>query len=894
MRDRHAAPKWLERRIDPAVRDEVFEPAYHELLADHLAHQKSGRNPAARIAAEFLLWLRIRVIAVQSLRLQSLRDGSTHGGTGMTGYGRELRIAWRGLIRRPVFLVVAVLTLALGVGANAAIFSVVNGVLLEPLPFGSPDALVTLDARSTQGFPVSVSIPNQRDWHERNAVFEGLAMSSGYRMTKQSADGAEIVEPEIILGPFFELLGVAPLLGRWIRAEETARGAAPRAVLGYGYWQSAFGGRADVIGETMTLSGTAVEIVGVMPRGFGMPSPQVAMYMPTGMIEGLPWDDRVSSFGARAIARLRAGVSLASAQRDMDRVTQQVEAEDGRPGAHVEVRSLRAHFTGQARGPLLVLMGAVGFVLLIAGVNVANLLLVRGEGRRREMAMRLALGAGRGAVARQLLTESVLLCSLGGLCGLVMAYAVVGGLRAGLPLEPIVTERVSIDGTVLGFTSVLVLAIALLFGLLPAFRVTSSSPVRALREDSRGGESRGSHHVRSVLVTAELALALVLLIGAGLMLQSLGRLYDVETGYTPDDVLTARVSLPRGWAPDRAQWIAAYEQLIERVRAEPGAADVAATLLVPLASRSWELSVAPEGRPYSRTGGESVLYNIVSLDYFNALGVALVRGRWFEPTDRNGMPPVAIIDETMAARLWPNEDPIGKRIAFEEAEGSTDANPIPVYRTVVGVVPNIRHYDVRTPSRIQVYVSLQQTLERWGTSLSLAVRTTSSAPGFAPQLRAAVRAVSPDIALTDVRTLQDYMATDLGRDRALGGLLVGFGGLAAGLAAIGVFGVMSLLVTTQTREMGVRLALGARPGALLGTILSRTLMLAGLGILPGVAAAAVLSRLLGAFLFEVAPLQPGVYGAAAALLLAVAFLAALLPAVRAARVDPMTSLRQGA
>ena len=402
MRDRHAAPKWLERRIDPAVRDEVFEPAYHELLADHLAHQKSGRNPAARIAAEFLLWLRIRVIAVQSLRLQSLRDGSTHGGTGMTGYGRELRIAWRGLIRRPVFLVVAVLTLALGVGANAAIFSVVNGVLLEPLPFGSPDALVTLDARSTQGFPVSVSIPNQRDWHERNAVFEGLAMSSGYRMTKQSADGAEIVEPEIILGPFFELLGVAPLLGRWIRAEETARGAAPRAVLGYGYWQSAFGGRADVIGETMTLSGTAVEIVGVMPRGFGMPSPQVAMYMPTGMIEGLPWDDRVSSFGARAIARLRAGVSLASAQRDMDRVTQQVEAEDGRPGAHVEVRSLRAHFTRQARGPLLVLMGAVGFVLLIAGVNVANLLLVRGEGRRREMAMRLALGAGRGAVARQL------------------------------------------------------------------------------------------------------------------------------------------------------------------------------------------------------------------------------------------------------------------------------------------------------------------------------------------------------------------------------------------------------------------------------------------------------------------------------------------------------------
>jgi predicted permease len=713
-------------------------------------------------------------------------------------------------------------------------------------------------------------------------------------MTRQTELGAEVVEPGLVLGPFFELLAVPPLLGRWIRAEETARGAAPRAVLGYGFWQSAFGGRADVIGESIDLNGSSVEIIGVMPQGFGLPSPEVALYLPMGVVDGLPWDDRISSFGARAFARLRPGVTLAEAQQDMNRVTTELEAEEGRPGARVEVITMREHVAGEARGPLLVLMGAVGFVLLIAGVNVANLLLVRGEGRRREMAMRLALGAGRGAIVKHLLTESALICALGGGFGLLLTVGVVAGLRSRLPLRSIVTEQITIDGTVLAFTAGLVFASALLFGLIPALRVTRTAPVRELREDGRVGESRKSQRLRSSLVTAELALALVLLVGAGLMLRSLGRLYDVDAGFESENVLTARVSLARGSTPDRERWIDAYERLVERIESEPAVTAAAATLLVPLASRSWEFSVAPEGEPYSRTEGASVLYNIVSQNYFEVMGIRLTRGRAFLPTDRNETPPVAIIDETMAERLWPNEDPIGKRIAFEEAEGSTLSNPIPVYRTVIGVVPNIRHYDVRSASRIQVYVPLRQTLETWGTSLSLAVRTESDAAAFAPVLRSAARDVDANIALTDMRTLEDYVAGDLGRDRALSSLLAGFGGVAAGLAAIGVFGVMSLLVTTREREMGVRLALGARPAALLGSILGRTMVLAGSGVALGLTASAALSRMLGAFLFEVAPLQPVVYAAAAALLIGVAFLAALVPAARAARVDPMTSLRQGA
>lgn len=886
-------PRWVWRRLTRPVFEEVFEPAYHELLADHVVRQAKRRG-GLRAFGKAQLWWRIRWIGVQSLRLQSLREGRRGGERKMSASWREVQIAWRGLVRRPVFLIVAVVTLALGVGANAAIFSVVNGVLLKPLPFRSPDELVTLQAWSNQGFPISVSIPNQRDWHERNTTLEAIAMSSsGTRMIRQTADGAEIIEPEIILGGFFELLGVEPLLGRWIGADETGRGAVPRAVLGYGFWQSAFGGRPDVVGESIVLNGSPVEIVGVMPAGFGMPSPEIPLYVPMGMFDGLPWEDRISSFGARAIARLRAGVTVAAVQRDMDRVTQQIDAEEGRSGARVEVRTLSAHFAGDAAGPLLVLMGAVAFVLLIAGVNVANLLLVRGEGRRREMAMRLALGAGRAGVAKHLLAESLLICLLGAVLGLTLAFVAVAALRARLPLEPIVTQQIGVDGTVLAFSLLLGVACALLFGLVPALRV-GNAPVNELREDSRGGEGRGSQRMRSVLVTAELALALVLLVGAGLMIRSLQQLSRVETGYSSERVLTARVSMPRGSVSDRERWIGAYEELIDRVSSEPQASDVAATLLVPLAPRSWELSVVPEGTPYSRTEGQSVLYNIVSLDYFSAFRIPLLNGRWFEPTDRNGTLPVVIVDETLAARMWPNEDPIGKRIAFDEAAGTTDENPIPVFRTVVGVVPNIRHYEVRTPSRIQVYVPLRQTLERWGTGLSLAVRTTGEAAAFAPRLRAAARAVNPEIALTDVRTLEDYVAGDLGRDRALGGLLSAFGGLAGGLAAIGVFGVMSMLVMTQKRDMGVRLALGASPSELLSIVLMRTLTLATVGVVIGLIAAATLSRLLSAFLFDVTPLDAGIYAAAAMLLLAVAFTAALIPALRAARVDPMTVLRQGA
>jgi putative ABC transport system permease protein len=636
-------------------------------------------------------------------------------------------------------------------------------------------------------------------------------------------------------------------------------------------------------------------IIGVMPPGFGFPTLDAQVYVPMGELGGgLPWDDRQSSFGARAIARLSPGMTVEAAQRDMDRVTREVDEVEGRPGSTAVVAPLAESYRGEARGPALVLMGAVVFVLLIAGVNVANLLLARGEDRRREVAVRSALGAGRGAITRQLLTESLLLATGGALVGLLVAAGGLALIRAYVPLPPLLGEAVRIDGRVLGFTAGLVVVVGLVFGALPALRVSASGPVLALREAGRGVAGPGRHRLRAVLVIAEVGLALVLLVASGLMIASLSKLRHVESGFESGEMLTAMVPASTAGGASKEQWRGFYDRLLERVNGEPGVTSAAATLLIPLAPRSWELRVQPEGVPYDPLEGASVLYNIVSAGYFETFGVPLVRGRDFTPSDRDDSAPVVIIDETLAAQYWPGEDPLGKRVAFEELseEEAGGAGPVPVYRTVVGVVPNLRHYELRNASRIQVYVPLHQTLRRWGSTLFVAVRTTGDAASFAPRLRQIVREMDPQVPVSRLRTFETYIAEDLATERALSGLLAALGALALGLSAIGVFGVMSLIVAARKREIGVRLAIGARPVQVSVMILGRTLALAAAGAAIGLPAAAALARVMRAFLFEMSPFDARVYGGAAAFLLAVAALAALIPALRAASVDPMTTLRQ--
>jgi putative ABC transport system permease protein len=880
----------LLRLVDAELERDAFEPALEELRAGRIASRRRRGVVGRGLGAA---WFRLRelTLVIECLRLQGLR-GRGSGGKGrgsMVAVWRDIVYGVRGLVKRPGFALMAVATLALGIGANTGIFSVVNGLLLRPLPFLAPSELVSVDAISAQGYGISVSIPNHRDWRERNRVFAAMGASSGYGMTRRTSEGMDVVQTRIVIGDFFETLGVAPALGRWIRAEESERGAAPVAVIGQDFWQSEFGGDGEVLGRELVLNGVPHTIIGVMPPGFSYPAPEVQVYVPMGAVSDLPWDDRRSSF-AEAIARLDSGMTLEAAQRDMDRITREIDEEEGRHVVSVEVRSLNERYRGEAKTPVLLLMGAVALVLLIAGVNVANLLLARGEDRRREMAVRKALGAGQGAIVRQLLAESLLLAGGGALLGLAVAKGVLELIRAYVPLPPLLAGSVTIDGRVLLFTMVLAVVVGLGFGVMPALRASSTRTGGELREGGRGVVGAGRHRLRSALVVSEVALALVLVVAAGLMIGTLAGLRAVDAGFEPRGLLTAAVTAPD--ASDKQRWLAFHDRVLERMRTEPGVNAAAFMLLLPLGTRSWELLVMPEGVPYERDGGESVLYNIVSAGYFETLGIPILRGRDFAVGDREGSPPVAIIDETMAAKLWPGEDPLGKRITIEVEEGSTDTNPLPVYRTVVGVVPNVRHYELRNPSRVQVYVPLHQSLRNWGSTLYLSVRTLDDAAAFAPVLRSVVRDVDASAPVSRLRPFDEYVARDLAAERALGGLLSAMGTLALGLAAIGVFGVMSLVVRARTREIGVRLALGARPFQVLSMVLGRTLVLAGAGTLLGFAAAATLARLLETFLFEMSPFDVRVYAGAAAFLLAIAAAAALLPALRAAGVDPMRTLRQ--
>ncbi len=885
---------WLLRLLDPLIREESFEPAFHDLVAS------TRRDGVLRDAA---FRLGVLGLALECLRLQRVSAvyAPKRKGSPVRDFGLELRWALRGLLQRPGFGAVMVLTLALGIGATTAIFSVVNGVLLRPLPFEDPGRLATVLVHGSAGHAVSVSVPNLKNWRERNRTFVTMAAAAGWNVTERSGGRAEILRGEIVLGDFFETLGVAPLLGRVIPAGDTEAGATPVAVLSYGYWQRAHGADPAVLGRTLEVNGDVVTVVGVMPPGFGFPSEtETDLYLPMGMMAAsLPWNDPHSSFGAVALARLAPGVTLGAAQRDMDRVTRELEAEAGEKIASVTLYPLTDFYVSDVRSPVLVLMGAVFFVLLIASVNVANLLLTRAEGRRRETALRLALGASRGAILRQSFAESLMIALAGGIIGVGLAAVAVRVLvsRLGDAIPPIVAPAIRVDGVVLAFSAVIVVLGAFAFALLPAWRAARGPNLAdTLREGGRTGTSGpAGRRVRSSLVVAEISLAIVLVIGAGLMIQTLAKLRAGDSGFSAEGVVTARVSLSPGSSTDANRWRSRFDDVLERVDALPGVQSTAAMLLLPLAPRSWELLLVPEGQPWGPREGESVLYNIVSLNYFETLGIPIVDGRNFEVADRDDTPPVAIIDETMAAKLWPGEDPIGKRIAFERAPESTEERPLPLYRTVVGVVPNIRHYDLREPSRIQVYVPLHQSLSTWGSSLFIAARSESAEPAaMLPAVRSAVREADPGAAITSLRTFDGYVSEELANERALSALLAAFGGLALVLAGIGVFGVMSILVATRSREIGVRLAMGARPAGVLLMVLRGSALLAATGTVIGLFAAGGLSRLIGSLLYGVSPLDARVYLGAAAFLGAVALTATLIPALRAARLDPMATLRQDA
>jgi putative ABC transport system permease protein len=802
----------------------------------------------------------------------------------------SIKAAIRSLVRRPGYALLAVGALGLGVGGTTAVYALVYHVLIDSLPYQEPARLVTPDTRSPQGFLISLSIPYYNAWSERSRTFTSWGGSAGWSFIRPLPDGSELVNTRLVLGGFFRTLGMRPALGRLFGADETERGTTASVVLGHAYWQRVFGADSNAIGRSLTTDRFTGTIVGVLPAGAGYPSAEVEAYVPMGVLEDLPWENQWNSFGMRAVARLAPGVALETAQQDLDRVAAELESEYGEPVATPELRRLDDLFVGDVRAGLWTLMGAVGLVLLIACANVANLALARGEGRSQEFAIRTALGAARCHLVGLLLTESALLAVVGGALGLGIATWVAGPLPSRLPLDlpQLLSARVSLSPAVLAFGVGVTALSAALFGLIPALRLASRGGSAHLPQGARtvgAATGRDARRMRDGLVVVQVALSLVLLVGAGLLIRSLQELSGVDKGFVAENVITARLQPPQGTLETPEERYQFYDALVAELNASPDVGSATATQLIPLVPRSWERLIAPEGASLELNDMHSVLYNVVTPEYFRTLGIPLIRGRTFGSGDRTDTRLVAVVDETMARQFWPGEDPIGKRVTFNDSE---EGEPVE-WMTVVGVAANVRHYALQTPSRIQVYVPMRQA-PPMGLSLAVKHRAGTEA-AVAEAVRRTVARLQPGIAITNLRPLDDIVDDALGSNRALSALTLLFGATAVSLAALGIFGVLSLTVARRQRELGVRMALGATPADVLRLIARYGAALALTGCVIGLVGAFVANRLIVSLLYDVKFFEPAVYVTVTVAMIAIAAVAALAPAMHAARTDPMTVLR---
>ena len=818
----------------------------------------------------------------------------------MDTLAQDLKYVLRTLARHPSFTGAVLLTLGLGIAANTAIFSVVNGVLLQPLPFESPEQLVTPDVMSSRGFYISTSIPNYYDWKDRSRSFEAFGAYRGSSAVLTGLDRPEVVQTRQILGDFFDVLGINAARGRTITAGEAEPGAAPIAVLSHGFWQDQLGGDPRVLGRTLSIDDNPFEVVGVMPEGFAFPSPEDDIYLPMGYFsEDLSWNARGNSSGTRAVARLLPDVSIEQAQADLDRITASIHETEDPTAATPILVSVTERYVGDVRAPLWMLMGAVAFVLLIACANVANLLLARGEGRQKELALRAALGAKRNRVVRRLLTESLVLGLSGGVLGIGLAFVAVAAMESALPtsLPALMVGRVSIDATVLVFTLALSVATGLIFGFVPALRSSRPDLVATLKEGGRTSSVGSRHGMRGTLVVAEVGLSLVLLAGAGLLIKSLDQLQQVEKGFDETNVLTMRVPLSDAKYPEEELWRSFNRELLARAGALPGVERVAVANSIPLGGRGSETSISAEGMDvFDPDFRFSVLSTVASVDYFETMGIKILQGRGFTRTDGADGTLVAVIDETMAEKFWPGEDPIGKRVTME-FEGNGDGRPdpamaVPVYRTVVGVAQHVRHYGLQQPGRIEIYRPLEQSRRSWGFSPTLIVKSTADPAPLVQAVRAEILAMDADQPVQFVRTMSEVIDSQLATFKAMRGLLVIFGALALVLAAVGIYGVMSYSVAQRMREVGIRMALGAEAGQVRWLMSQQGLKLTLLGLGLGAIGALAVTRALQAFLYGIGAAEPLTLLAVSAILMGVSLLSAYVPARRATRIDPAIVLRE--
>ncbi|HEY2906906.1 MAG TPA: ABC transporter permease [Vicinamibacterales bacterium] len=799
----------------------------------------------------------------------------------------DLRQALRVLTKSPGFTALVVAVLAVGIGATTAIFSIVDGVLLKPLPFSEPSRILSIETL-VRGEPDETSYPDLMDWRAAAKTLDRIGASTSMPATLTGRGEATVLEAAEVAGDFFETLDVPPAAGRTLTPNDDRAGAPNVALISAALWSSRFASDPAIVGTAVTLEGQPFTIVGVMPPAFNFPFSQdkVQIWLPMHSIPlAAKFAEQRGASMLHVIGRLGAGATLEQARAEMTtivgRLAKAYPDTNGIRGG-VRLRPLQEHLVQQYRLALLVLLAAVGAVLLIACANVANLLLARGIARHKEMAIRAALGAGRGRLVRQLLTESVLLSLVGGALGLLLALWGAAALVAASPLAIPRLNDVHVDRTVLLFAIIASTLTGMLFGLAPALHAARTNAGDTLKDAGRGTSGGRSARTRQLLVVVEVAMSLVLLVSAALLGRTLIALQHVDPGFVAEHAIGMQLSLQLKRYPKSPDHIAFYHRLADAARAIPGVASSAVSTTLPLTGSDVGIGFSIEGRPETadKTTRKSAAFFGISPDYFSAMGIRLLRGRGFTERDDEHAPAVIVIGESFAKRYWPNESPIGHRITI----GYNDTGP----REVVGVVADVKQGDLAEHAPLEMYTPFPQA--PWP-FLAVVVRAQGDPSTMAASLHRMLTAIDPEQPAAEVKTLNDYLARATATPRFTATLFGGFAAMALVLAAFGLFSVMAYSVAQRGREIGIRLALGAQPSAVRSLVLSQALWLGVTGLGIGVIGALAATRVLGALLFGVSASDPATFGAVSAALLLVMLAAAYLPARRATRVDPMIALR---
>jgi putative ABC transport system permease protein len=800
---------------------------------------------------------------------------------------KDIRYGVRGLWKRPGFTAVAVITLALGIGANTAIFSVVNAVLLRPLQFRDPDRLVMIWEDATfAGFPRNTPAPaNYVDWKTQTQSFEDVAASAESTFNLTADGDPERVAAYKVTANFFPLFGVAPALGRNFATEEDRPGAQRVAVLSHALWQTRYGGDRQIINREIQLNGEKYTVIGVMPQGFQFFESDVRLWVPLALDS-----EELANRGGhylKVVARLKPGVTLDQAQADLSAVMARVakdnpeETFDGKLSAFA--MPLREQLAGDVRGSLVMLLVAVAFVLLIACANVAGLLLARAVGRRREIALRIALGASRVRVVRQLLTESLLLAAAAGVIGSVLAYWSFAFLQQLIPEQMALFTTLTLDTRILAFTLLISMLTGMIFGLVPALQSAKVDLNEALKQSTR---VTATSKLRSALIVFEVAASVVLLVGAGLLVQTLFQLFNQYSVLQPEKVLTMRTVLPQTKYKEPAQRHAFYQQVLERVEHLPGVVSAGYSTSVPLLWKGGTSGFLPEGLKSPIPGmAYDANHREVSADYLKTMNIPLREGRYFDTSDNETSMPVVIINETMARQYWPGEKALGRRINIgDPSEGQ--------WMQIVGIVGDVRQMGLDEPVKAEMYMPYQQVTD-WPffSPRDLAIRASGDTANLVSSVRQIIREVDPDQPVSNVATMSEVLGVEAAQRRMGMIMLAAFAGLALLLASLGIYGVLAYFVTQHTNEIGVRIALGANRRNILALVLKKGMGLTLLGIAIGMAAAFALTRLMSSLLFGVKAFDPLTFVAVPLLLAVVALLACWIPARRATKVDPMIALR---